>query len=274
MGSETSKHEVRSAHGAFDAACAGLGLNATTYVLNRDWKAKNVIVSHLQEMGQTRFVNMTHKYAESAMSVVLYAGDGIVTKVMNDCDYDKSSTIYNLPAITSERVGTEDNKFVINTYPWLSKGFVSRDDIEELRTKMKTVGLNFATNDDEPRNIHMMPDKNNTLVGIDASMYTSAYNGETSSPELEAAWKQYVETVFPIYKSREIPRQTNETNFQFRSIHDRESGIVGFDSDRFLDLGKDPILKAVEKLSDANQSIWTKLFGSWMPSPHDSHEPT
>ena len=135
--------------------------------------------------------------------------------------------------------------------------------------------LGFLVNDDDPRNIHTMPDEHHTLVGIDASMYTSAHNGRRNSPELEAAWKKYIETVFPIYKTGKIPHQTPDTDFQFRSLHDRESGILGFDSERFLEEGKDPIIRATNKLTNETQSIWQRLFG-WNGNNNEpnAHEPT
>ena len=119
-----------------------------------------------------------------------------------------------------------------------------------------------------------MPDEHHTLVGIDASMYTTAHNGRSRSPELEQAWRQYIETVFPIYKTKKIPKQTPDTDFQLRSIHDRESGILGFDSVRFLEEGKDPIVRATNKLTTETQSIWDRLF-SWgkKDTEPDANEP-
>ena len=286
MSISSSKHEVRSVHAAFDRARLTLGLNSTAYALNHGegWRAQGLIISRLQEMGQTRLINLSHKYTDSAIAMPFYAGDGIVTKVMRQSDYDKTNPIYNLPAITSEKVNTPVDTFVINTYPWIPGGYVTPDEIEEIRTKMQAVGLDFAENDDDPRNFHKMPDANHTLIGIDASMYTTARNGKRQPEELGEAWRQYIEAIFPIYKTGEVPRQTAETSFQFRSIHDRETDVIGFDSTRFLEEGRDPIMRAAKQLSSQSRPIWERLFG-WMgkdsntkqehegPEP-DSYEPS
>lgn len=178
MGSSYDKFKIRGVHDAFDEARKTLGLNATAFVLNRDWKAQRMIVDRLREMGQTRLVNLTHKYAESAIAIPFYAGDGNVIKVMNHSDLDRTRPIYNIPPISVDKVETESNTFVIAAYPWLTKNYTPPDEIEELRAKMQAVGLDFALNDDHSRNFHTMPDQHGTLVGIDASMYTTARNGK------------------------------------------------------------------------------------------------
>lgn len=271
MSISSSKHKVRSLYDAFDYACSTLGMNATTFVFNRDYKAKQAVVTQLREMGQTHLINLSHKYTDGAIALPFYAGDGIVAKVMRHSDYDKSRPIYNVPAISSEKVDTEYDTFVINTYPWIPGGYVSQDDVEELRVKMQSVGLDFSEKDDNPRNFHRMPDAHHTLVGIDADMYTWAKNGNIQPTALGAAWIEYMETIFPIYKEGKVPAQTADTNFQFRSIHDRESGIIGFDSDRFLVDGKSPIITNIPKLA-AKQSLWGHIFGSW-GRKHDKQEP-
>ncbi len=273
----SDKNKVRPVSMAFEVAKQELGgpprTNAMVALLNADWRAEAQITSAIKAMGQHHLVNLTHSYEESAMSLAFYAGDGIVTKVMRASEHDKSQPIYNVPEISSTRLETELDNVVINTYPWVPGSFTPEHEIEQLRTKMQTVGLDFSNGDDQPRNFHKMPDKQGTLVGIDASMYTSAYNGKQHPEELKQYWRQYMETMFPVYREGVTP-QSAETSFAFRSIHDRQTGIHGFNSDLYIVKGEDPIIRdAAEELTQETKSIWNRLFGSWGAKP-DAHEPS
>lgn len=83
--------------------------------------------------------------------------------------------------------------------------------------------------------------------------------------ELAEAWQRYVHTVFPVYEEG-IKPQTEDTSFQFRSSHRRESGMIGFNSTLFFEEGKDPIIQATQELTTNTQSIWGRLFGGWSGS--------
>lgn len=265
------KYQVRSVAMAFDHAKAGLGANQVNLELRRNMNAEREIITTLKDMGQDRLVNLTSCFDDARISFAFYAGDGIVAKVIpKDFDTD-DQFIHHLPAITSHTVRGELDDFSIKLYPWVPGSYTTQKDVETLRTTMNAVGENFSNGDDTPRNVHKMPDKNGTLVGIDSNMYISAYNGKNTPPELLEHWNRYLALMFPVYKESRVPEQTQDTDFQFRSIHDREAGIVGFDAMRYLEDGKDPIIMAAENPHVQKKSFWGSIFGSWGAS--NQHEP-
>lgn len=260
----SDKHKIRSTVMAFDHAKASLGPNETNLQLRRNYGAEQEIITKLSDMGQNRLVNLTHCFNDARISFAFYAGNGIVAKVIPSSYDDRTDYIHHLPHITEDRVKGQLDDFTIKTYPWVPGCYTTKEDVEELRSILSTVGMNYSLGDDTMRNVHKLPDKNQTLIGIDSSMYTSAYNGETVPDGLQAKWQEYLETVFPIYKERVIPAQTQDTNFNFISLHDREASLVGFDAIRFVERGEDPILtQAPPEPVAEKKSFFDSLFSGW-----------
>ncbi|PCI57069.1 MAG: hypothetical protein COB36_02020 [Alphaproteobacteria bacterium] len=257
MSNSLSKHgNIRSIWAALDHACAGLTLNDAVKKIVHDHEAQPAIISTLKDIGINRLGNLTKKSNEAMIALSFYAGDGIVAKIIPADYFDKSDPIYNMPPITSTRVETDSREYIVATYPWIDPGGVTKDEIEELREILKNHGMDFSKNDDDPKNVHRMPDQNGTLVGIDSNMYEDARNGNTPSPEIKQAWREYIEELYPIYKSGIIPAQTQDTNFEFVSIHNENPVFTGFDANL-----EDPVIKVPEP-KPAKKSFWSFLSGS------------
>lgn len=248
--SDNSKNEVKTIPFALDYARAALGQNTIAQRLAQDWKATSLITTKLRDMGQTHAINLTHKYSDAAISLALYSGDGIVTKIIPGDFFDRDSPIHTLPPITLDSVESGDREYVIATYPYVRGGGVSQHSIEELRTVMNNVGLRFTNGDDRPDNVHRMPDKMGTLVGIDADMFIG-----TKTPDheaLRAQWQTYLEGMYPsLYVDRNLPIHSENTDFRFISIHDRDTKILGFDAGR-----EDPIIMREDQEEREHGSFW------------------
>lgn len=210
----------------FDRVRQSMTLNESVYRLERDEQALVKIFQALKDMGQTRFVPLAKKSADAMVSVPLYAGDGLVIKVIPK-DYSDHSTsqLFKLPPITVQEVEGKNSEFFIKTYPWISPRGVTQESIEKLRQVLGGLGLIFNDKDDQPRNIHRLPDRNGTLISIDEDIY----HGRLTKPELSEAWQAYVHSIFPVYASAAIKPQSENTDYSFVSIHDRQAERASFD---------------------------------------------
>ncbi len=213
-------------------ACAAMPLNETARMLESDHEAHFKIGAKLRELGQHRFVSLTRKSSESMQSLALYSGDGYVLKISRDgfCDEDP----YVLPAISEHLVTTEKNNYSIKSYPYMADSKVTFADVEIMRGKLADIGLAFTSQDDRPRNIRRLPDKDGTLVGIDMQM-TRPIRCEQEKQEerqrLSSLWHEYVTDLYPVYLEGKIPEQTSATSFNFMSVHNKEqSGQFSFEN--------------------------------------------
>ena len=254
MSNPLSKHgNIRPLWAALDHACEGLTLNDVVKKMEYDHKAQPAIIDALKDMGIRRLVDLTNKSSEAMMALSFYAGDGIVAKIIPADSFDKSAPIYNMPPIEETKVTTDSREYIVATYPWIPRGGVVQHDVEDLRETLRNQGMSFQQNDDSPKNVHRIPDQNGTLVGIDSNMYEGAHNGKTIAPELKQAWRDYIEELYPIYKSGIIPAQTQDTNFEFVSIHNEKAAFAGFDANL-----EDPMIKAPEP-KPVKKSFWDFL---------------
>ncbi len=219
---------------AFDEARKILGHNQTARRLeghpddDNPWiyhDPQQKVIKALAEMGQTRFINLARSYQDSRVALALYAGNGIVAKIIPADHLPTSRAIYYLPAIKRIDVQTERQKFKIKFYPWVSGRDVDEKSVERLGAKIADLGLSFTEGDGHPRNVHCLPDGRRTLVGIDSYMY----RGTVEDLTLIDAWHAYIHELFPIYKTGEIPPQTKDTDFSFFSIHDPNTDLWNFD---------------------------------------------
>tara|TARA_R110001592_G_scaffold20926_10_gene84669 strand:+ start:5027 stop:5803 length:777 start_codon:yes stop_codon:yes gene_type:complete len=219
----------QSIFGVLDSMRAGMGFNQVAHRLNASLDDTNKITSKLHEMGQTRLIPLTNRYKDARVALAFYSGDGIVTKIVPSDFYDQQDTIYSLPPITSERIRGNNWDYIVDTYPFVAKGKIKSEEVEDMRSRMQDVGLTFNNPWGEARNIHRMPDQNQTLIGIDSGMFIDAGNRNHISLELKESWKSYISTVFPIYENGIVSPQSADTNFEFISLHAPNTDIVGFD---------------------------------------------
>ncbi len=232
---------------AFYRATQEMMFNETAFNIKHDPQAVPAIADELRRMGQRRFINMTSGTQDARVSLVLYAGDGIVTKIMPD-SYSGTEHPYQLPAITSSLVETEDRQYRINTYPYVPSRGETKADVEEYREIMGELGLKIHEGDDTTRNLRRLPDNDGTLVGIDADMFSTMRGGLQFDDELQQAWFDYLAELYPMYEHG-IPRQTSETSFAIMSPHDRNAKLLGFDH-----TCEDPIIRLHENAPKAEQS--------------------
>lgn len=212
--------EPRNFLNAFNDVSQAMTLNATVKHLEYDDYTVLRIQDLLKSMGQTKFVQMTRKSADAMVSVPLYAGNGIVVKIIPQNYSDRSKCdLFKLPPISVDRIEGRHGEFFIKTYPWLSPRGVTQASINEMRSLLSGVGLTFNENEDTPRNIHRLPDKRGTLISVDEDIY----HGSLTMPRLSEAWVDYVRSIFPIYEEGRIPPQNEQTDFSFVSIHDRRA---------------------------------------------------
>ncbi|MCL4678837.1 MAG: hypothetical protein KJ017_09630 [Alphaproteobacteria bacterium] len=210
---------------AFNHVSQAMTLNASVKSLEGDDDTVLEIHRLLRDMGQTKFVQMTRKSADAMVSVPLYAGNGIVVKIIPQNYADRSTcSLFKLPPISVDTVEGKHCDFQIKTYPWLSPRGVTQASINEMRSLLSGVGLTFNENEDTPTNIHRLPDKSGTLISVDEDIY----HGRLTIPQLSEAWVDYVRSIFPIYEEGRIPPQTKDTDFSFVSIHNPAARSLEF----------------------------------------------
>lgn len=265
--SNSSKNEVKTIPFALDYARAALGQNTVAQRMSQDWKASGLIATKLRDMGQTHAINLTHKYSDAAISLALYSGDGIVTKIIPGDFFDRDNPIHTLPPVTLDSVESDDREYIIATYPFVKGGSVNQADIEQLRSTMNNVGLRFTTGDDRPANVHRMPDQMGTLAGIDADMFIGCKTPDHQ--EARAQWQTYLEGMYPsLYVDRNLPIHSENTDFRFISIHDPDTKIFGFDANR-----EDMIVMREEEPERNNGSFWGNFLSPFFPIKSDRPKP-
>ncbi len=215
----------------FSQAHSSNPMNATISRLARS--EDDIIAVHraLKTMGQSKFINLSRSFPVSATVLALYAGDGIVAKVIGERELSHvNDVVYHVPSIKKEVVEGREERFHIRLYPWVNPSDVTQDMVGTFQGMMlNRYGLGFNAGDAYPKNVHRLPDQTGTFVGIDSHMYHEAQNGMSISPETLAAWHAYMHTLYPIYEIGDVPDQTADTNFGPVSLHNPKAGLISFD---------------------------------------------
>ena len=185
---EDTRNTIRPAMHALEYACGSLGNNVVAKRLEAHIEDIQPIVAHIREkLRQTSFINLTHKYDEGRVVVPLYAGDGIVTKIIPPDFFDPSEPVLQMPAITSDTVDTGHNKFLINTYPWVPPAPLTQETVDRMQAVIEQLGMSFTSGDNHPGNIHNLPDARKTLAGIDSCMFIVSPDTLGDDPALKEA---------------------------------------------------------------------------------------
>lgn len=263
--SMTNQRPIRSIHGAFDHACAslgnvyaGMGENEVTLRLNRDLKARDALVRAMSDMGLNKLINLTTCYDDARISLVFYAGDGVVAKVIPQNYFDDSNPIHSLPPVTMQKIDAGEftgQGFIIATYPYLTDAYIPESRFKQHEAYMNEFGLTADKNETDIRNFRLLTDAAGTITTIDAQVYMSAHNGNTLPQKTRDAWREYLSLMYPMYKSGVIPAQSDKTDFSFRSFHDRTVNLQGFDARR-----PDPIITAPQANKKKDAGFWNFLF--------------
>jgi hypothetical protein len=216
----------------FNHLSPSMGLNASVIKLERDDNAVLEIMRTLRDQGQRRFVPLVKISSDALASVPLYAGNGIVFKIMaQSCSTPSESTLFKLPPITVDTVPGRNEDFLIKSYPWLSPRGVTRESLENLREVLESLGARIKPKECQPRNIHRLPDRFGTLISVDEDIY----DGKPIDPVISDAWLDYIYSIFPIYEKGAIPPQDDQTDFSFVSIHDRKAAQYTFSGCRVVE---------------------------------------
>ncbi len=255
---------------AFDSARAGLTMNNTVQTMTHTPASARHVMDHIQDvMGIHKLTPMTHSSTESMMSLVFYAGDGIVLKV-GSSDYVPDAGPFEVPPITQDRVSGYDRlvdryyDMNITTYPFLARP-VSQQQINAFeQEQLIPIGLKISPNDKHPRNFRAAPDQKGTVLSIDTGSFMPAYNGKIPDPELKNEFFAYMHLLFPAYTEREIKPQTDLTSFDPFSPFDRRHNVAGFDVRRCLEAGDSAIeLAHLHNITTPEKPIrplWQRLF--------------
>ncbi len=255
---------------AFDRVRAGLTLNKTVQGLANSPAAFSHVMDHIQDhMGLHRLVPMTDKSADAMMSLVFYAGDGVVLKV-DSSNFLPQAGPFEVPPITSERITGRDRftdryyDFTVSTYPFLSR-HVNQSQIETFeREQLLPIGLKISADDKHPRNFRAAPDTRGTILSIDTGSYTSAYNGNFPTQDTKDEFYAYMRLMFPAYDDPNIARQGPDTSFAPFSPFDPKHLVTSFDVRRCLDAGESAIeLAQVHEITTPEKPIrpfWRKLL--------------
>lgn len=215
----------------FSQAHSSNPMNATISRLGRS--EQDVINVHraLRSMGQGRFINLSRSFPVSATVLALYAGDGIVAKVIGERELSHvNDVIYHIPAIKKDIVEGQEERYHIRLYPWINPGNVSQDRVNGFAGMLQQrYGLGFNPGDAYPKNVHTLPDRTGTLVGIDSHMYHVVKTGMTISDRELSAWHSYMHSLFPIYDVGDVAPQNDNTSFEAVSLHNRASGLISYD---------------------------------------------
>lgn len=261
-----SKKQIRSTQAAFDHACIvlgsvehGWGENEVTRRLNRDFKLRDAVVGAFYDMGQTRLINLTHSYDEARISLAFHAGNGKVIKVIPQDFFDDSNPVHSLPPISCQKIDSGwsmNNGVLVASFPYKPDSYLSQQEIEGHEIYMNEGGLTTPKDDRDARNFREMGDKLRTKITIDSHIYQSAHNGKNLPQKYRDAWREYLAAFHPEYKDGAIKSQTEQTDFSFRSYHDRNTSIAGFDFRR-----TDPIILDTPK-PKPKKNFFSFLFPS------------
>lgn len=223
---------------AFYRATQEMMFNETANWIKYDHQSIDVLSQTLWEMGQTRFINMNAGTQEARISLVLYAGDGNIVKIMPR-SYSGNDYALQVPAVSERTVETDTRSYVIRTYPYILSRAITEQDVETMRRTAGALGMEFNPGDDTPRNLIALPDKEGTLASIDADTFRTKRDGLNHGPELVEAWRDYIAELFPVYKQGELPPQTANTKFNLKMNYNPKTGFS-----RFEPLSDTPVIYA------------------------------
>ncbi|MCB9975023.1 MAG: hypothetical protein H6856_05250 [Rhodospirillales bacterium] len=254
MSGNFSKREPIVASDAFYMAADYGMFNETASQIRYDHQAVRAISEALRDMGQRRLISMNGGLREAMVSLVFYAGDGNLIKVM-PTSFKGGDYPLQLPPVSERKVETDVRSYVIRTYPYIQSKEVSNNDVLLMKRTAEALGFEFNDGDDTPRNLMTLPDRDSTLVSIDADAFKTSRGGLNYGPDLYEQWLEYLSELFPAYKEGEISRQTNETDFTARMKYNRESGLARFDP-----LSQTPIQYIRNDQSPAPKRHWWDIF--------------
>lgn len=197
---------------------------------DRSYSVVSQISKVLSQYGQKKFIHLGSGFREAMVAIALYCGNGLVAKVIPSSCSDnlpdiveegKGRAMFLLPSIRS--IDVKGNSpvcdFKIKYYPFIANSNITKEDVEGYRKKIKNFGLDIKDGDEKLINFKRLPDKNGTIVGIDADMLYTYDRLKFEGQEEEIfKWLNHLQKLFPIYNSKEIYPQNSNTDFSFESM--------------------------------------------------------
>jgi hypothetical protein len=178
-------------------------------------QAQITIDKALRKMGQTKFVNMVNDRDQAAISLALYAGDGVVTKI-TPVEYASSEKLpLVLPAFRAERVDCGDaiGSFMIQNFPYLDVSSVTQQDVKDMSARLESHGMKFRDGDARPDNIGRLPDGSLAVLDGGAVQLKDGYDRELLHRQA-AEWEQKIQALYPMFNGAGAEfSQSEKTDF-------------------------------------------------------------
>lgn len=254
MSGNFSKRSPVHASDAFYSASSQGKFNETANHIKYDPQAVGVIDQALREMGQHHLISMNGSLTDAMVSLVFYAGDGNLIKVMPH-SYRGDDYVLQLPPISEKLVETDMRAYMVRTYPFIHSRPTTQSDVELMKRTAGALGMEFNPGDDTPRNLMTLPDAEGTLVSVDADAFRTARDGLNYGPELYRQWQDYLAELFPAYKKGKITEQTAQTDFTFRMNYNAQSHLLRFDP-----LSANPFVYDLNDSKPPEKRHWWDIF--------------
>lgn len=196
----------------------------------KDTRLQENVLKCLARLGQTRFIDLTAQYGIAEISIALYAGDGVVTKITPQRFMAKGNFPFVVPPFHSEEI---ESGIVIANYPYVSTKGINEQDVEYMRTMLAEFGLRFRRGDDRPDNVGRLPDGTLAVIDGNALEVTSRGIDREKVQQASEEWTQKIQDMYPeLYAPDFHHRQSKDTDFTLRSIGKYEEEPVAQSSKR------------------------------------------
>ncbi|GAB5389666.1 MAG: hypothetical protein Alpg2KO_26340 [Alphaproteobacteria bacterium] len=191
--------------------------NQTTISLERDWKAQNAIAAVLKDWGMSRFIPLAGAGSNCAISMPLYAGDGMVVKITPD-GYDSTEDAPGqLPAVRRILVEGDPDTYAVSLWPYVSPAPMGEYAVETMRKRLAEQGFRFANGDDRADNLGQLPD--GTLCVLDNGAVQHLPGRQVDPNQAILDWRAKLAGLYPRLYGTAFPvtiTQTEYTSFSMQ----------------------------------------------------------
>lgn len=191
--------------------------NETVRLLIPEVPAQLQMIQAFAQMKQTKFVNLVKDQDDARISMALYAGDGIVTKVTPEGYAALEDLPFVMFPFAKRRVeGTErSGSFLIENYPCLTVS-QSETDVKTMKDILARCGLAFAEQDDRPRNIGILQD--GSLAVLDSNAVKVRTNDRLALIQQCQEWRDRMAQLYPKLYARDYNyQQSAQTDYRIKS---------------------------------------------------------
>lgn len=206
---------------SFDQIYSRYTLQNTTFQrLERSPDAQTDIINGLKNLGQTRFINLVQNPLHAKNAIVLYAGDGVVTKITSAdyiCSYQYPLVVPPFKQIYVKTRGMA-GEFVIENFPFLGEAnSVPSNAVQSMNDDLIGFGLRFSDQDGRLDNIRVLANGRLAIIDGNAVQDRGDVDAETRRRQSQD-WADMLGEVYPrLYKNKHEFRQSGSTCFSLRS---------------------------------------------------------